>query len=168
MNKNKKGCPYCSGHKHTKEIINNLLRSKNFYISDEYLGYDTITTIRCSFGHEWKSSPNNVINNSGCPSCSTYGFNISKSAYAYILKFPTFIKFGITNDIETRFRKHRSKNGEFEVVMKKLFENGKDALNWETKIKQDFGGRFVTKEQCPDGFTETLDLSLLNEVKSTL
>jgi hypothetical protein len=39
-------------------------------------------------------------------------------------------------------------------------------MDWGRNIKQKYGGNFATKEQCPDGYTETLPISLLEELIS--
>ena len=41
---------------------------------------------------------------------------------------------------------------------------GQLALDWENHIKRVYGGRYATKEQCPDGYTETLPIELLENL----
>jgi hypothetical protein len=48
--------------------------------------------------------------------------------------------------------------------MSEYHQDGKRALDWENNIKRTFGGRYVTKEQCPDGYTETLAIHLLEHI----
>jgi hypothetical protein len=161
-----KGCPHCAGNARlSKEIVNQKLSQRGISMIGEYYNARTPSLFRCVRGHEWKTNPDNILNKSGCPRCSTYGFNPGKPAYIYLLDYVDFIKYGITNDLETRLSTHRFKNGEFVVLSTKLYENGNDAVNWEKQIKKIFGGRFVTKEKCPDGYTETLSPTLVEDIK---
>jgi hypothetical protein len=103
---------------------------------------------------------------SGCPSCAEYGFNPDKEAYSYLIQFDTFLKFGITNNINRRLRSLK-KNGKFNIINTKKFIKGSDALLWEKSIKIIFGGKYVNKDICPDGHTETLSLDLLSAISTT-
>jgi hypothetical protein len=60
--------------------------------------------------------------------------------------------------------KEHQKNGNYKVAATKLHPIGHHARDWEKNIKIIFGGRFVTKEVCPDGWTETLCISRLDEL----
>jgi len=53
-------------------------------------------------------------------------------------------------------------------VVSKLYEKGIDALNWEKNIKIIFGGKFVTKELVPNGWTETLPKNNLESLLKTI
>jgi hypothetical protein len=124
---------------------------------------------RCHVGHEWEAELNSLLRTSshGCPECSVSGFKKDKPAHAYILIFDDFIKYGISNRLKIRLNEHKS-NGEYEIHTTRFFERGSDALEWESMIKKVFGGSFVSKYRCADGFTETLSLSRLDEVSTSL
>jgi hypothetical protein len=89
------------------------------------------------------------------------------------LDFGSFIKYGITNVPRRRLRDHK-KNGRYLVVFNELFEDGTKAFILEQNVKRILGGHFVEKEQCPDGYTETLCrskldslLTLINDIITT-
>ena len=104
----------------------------------------------------------------GCPSCAVYSFKLDIPSYGYLLDFGHFIKFGISNTLKVRLQRHKTKNGKFTVIKTKLFENGQDALDWENDIKKKYGGSHVSKEICPDGFTETLPMFFKETLLITL
>ncbi len=127
-----------------------------------------MTTFSCECGHKWQAVPNNVLHNSGCPQCARHGFKTHISAYFYVFRRNNYIKYGITNDLEKRIKQHET-NGKLDLVFTKFYEHGNEALSVENHIKQTFGGQFATREQCPDGFTETLcETKLSNLIKSIL
>lgn len=148
------GCRVCYGKNLplTKAIIKERIKEKGYIILGEYINHNTRTTFMCSSGHIWEAFPHHI----GCPSCASYGFNLERPAYGYILEFQHFIKFGISNVLRSRLDKHRAHNPNHSCVLSLPFEKGLYAKNWENSIKKQFGGRFVNKEECPDGWTETL------------
>jgi hypothetical protein len=144
------------------------LINRGVEIVGDYINGGTKTEFSCSFGHRWYALPNNVLNmGTNCPECSTNGYNPSKPGIFYVIDFGEFIKYGITNNIDSRLKSHK-KNGVYSVVITHLFEDGKTAVNLERHIKCSLGGKFVTKEQCPDGYTETLCPSKLNNILSII
>jgi hypothetical protein len=166
----KTGCPVCSQRiKLTKEEINQRLQKYGTQLLDEYQGSNTFSRFKCVCGNDqWITKPSHAMNGIHCKQCSESGFRIDKPAHIYILRFDSFIKFGISNDIDYRLKKHRRSNGEFVVVAMQFFERGRDALDWETSIKREHGGRFATQAQCPDGYTETLSLDKEQIIVETL
>jgi len=159
------GCPTCSGNKRkTKIEVNEVISNRNIEMIGEYFGANDKTLFRCQNNHVWESSPSNVIRETGCPSCASHGFNPSKSGYFYLLEFSNFVKYGITNNINTRLRQHKY-NGKYNILLTKFFENGNDAKMLENVIKNKFGGKYVDKSHCPDGWTETLSKTDLSEIK---
>jgi Zn finger protein HypA/HybF involved in hydrogenase expression len=166
----KSGCPHCSGRaKLTKEIINDRIVGRRL----ELIG-DFITTVKESLfkclecEHEWNATPGNIMAGKGCRHCATYGFNTARPAVGYILVFEDFIKYGISNNLDSRLYRHKLKNGFFTIHLTKKFLIGQDAINWEESVRRVFGGNYVSRKKCPDGFTETLPSSLLEEVSKTL
>lgn len=149
----------------TKDNINQTLADRGIILSGEYGGSTSKSTFVCEDGHQWVAQVGSVIHGKGCPTCASHGFDSDKQAWVYILKFDTFIKFGITNTLNSRLRTHRRMNGEFELAHSYLCD-GIEAVSWEKSIKKLYGGRFVTKEQCPDGYTETLPIHLLETIKT--
>lgn len=163
------GCPYCSGTKRlTKEIVNSRLEDKKIKLISEYTSALTKSEFECSYGHVWTAKPADVMGKSSCPSCADYGFNLSKKAFGYILVYVNFIKYGITNKLNQRLKKHTTSNGRFNEKYYREFSNGLFAKQWEDTIKTTLGGRYVSKEECPDGYTETLSTKYLIEVLEKL
>jgi hypothetical protein len=161
----KTGCRVCYGtDKLNEDKVNSRLRDKGITVIGEYDNTHTRTLFRCDDGHEWWAELGTVLRRSGCPGCSIKGFKQTQSAHIYILDFGDFIKYGITNTLRSRLYQHRSTNGNFTIVETRRYECGADALSWENKVKNTLGGRFVTKECCPDGYTETLSKEMLTEL----
>lgn len=166
-------CPCCSvnSRKLTTDIVNDRLLANNRGIRTitEYVNNSTKSEFICDLGHTWKATPAHVLHGSGCPECADHsggGYNPSKPGTFYALDFVTFIKYGITNNLQRRLAQHK-KTGNYTLALAKSFEDGSIAQKLEQEIDKKFGGRFATKEQCPDGYTETLcpsKLSVLLEI----
>lgn len=166
----KSGCPHCSGRaKLSKEIINERIVKRSLKLIGDFSTTTKETLFKClACEHEWNATPGNIMAGKGCRHCADYGFNTAKPAVGYLLMFEDFIKYGISNNIDSRLYRHRLKNGSFKLYATKEFSMGQDAISWEDSIKQTFGGNYVSREKCPDGFTETLPLELIHKVSQTL
>ena len=168
------GCPECAllkkrGDCYSRESFNEIMVANKTGITmiGEYHGNKTKTMMRCRCGNEWEAAPGRVVSGSGCPKCTNYGFKIDQPAWTYVFTRDNYLKFGITNNLESRLGSH-SFHGEFVLVNNVYYQCGKDAKQWESFIKKKFGGRFATKDQCPDGYTETLSVDKLTEVVNTM
>lgn len=67
------GCPSCNGGiKLSSRYVDEQIKDRNITRLDDYVDSVTLIKWKCiSCEHEWKASPNNVINaNTGCPICS--------------------------------------------------------------------------------------------------
>lgn len=159
------GCPVCS--------IENKILSKSkieqWLIEDgrgikligDYVDTRTKTIFECADGHQWSTATKEIKVGKGCPSCRGRGFNPSAPAWEYIFTRGSYIKYGITGNLNGRMSTHKQ-YGDIELVHVRHHQNGQDALDWENKIKSKFGGKYVTDAVCPDGWTETLPLSHLS------
>lgn len=163
------GCPHCAGNSSlSSEIVNSKIKHRGIRMIGEYTNQSTNTEFICEHNHRWEATPTNVMNHSsGCPHCAEYGYNPSKPGWIYVLKFANFIKYGITNDIKRRLAEHL-KNGEYIIIISTLYEDGKVPRTLENSIKKELGGKFITKEQCPDGYTETLCCTKLDQLLETI
>lgn len=137
-------------------------------LSGEYTGIDKKTEFLClKCNSLFISTPYNMFTKSFCPHCHTRagGFKKYNSGYFYVLSFPDLscIKYGITNNLNNRIRKHSKSNNCF-LLFSLYFESGKSALDLENKIKKYVGGKYIVKEDMPDGFTETLHPTAINEI----
>lgn len=156
------GCKVCHGKTIplTMKEIRHRYEKLGYTVTGEYVNYDSILKFSCSNGHTW----NTKVGNTRCSSCASFGFKLDRPSYGYILKFATFIKYGISNSIESRLYRHKKVNPPHEVILLLNFSDGKQARLWENSIKKHFGGRYVSKNECPCGYTETLAISTLPEL----
>jgi hypothetical protein len=162
------GCPQCAPNRPlTTAIINDALKDRGIQLANQYVTGEIMSDFLCDDGHLWEARAPSVLFGKGCPKCAQYGFNDGEPGWSYILDFGTYIKFGITNDLNRRLKEHL-KNGDYTVVKTKLYERGLDARNWEKNIKVIFGGRYVTDAVCPDGWTETLAPEKLQRLLETV
>lgn len=157
-----KGCKSCYGKNIPLDIktIQNRYKKLGYDVSGEYINYSSVLRFSCSNGHTWSAKPSNTR----CSSCASYGFKINKPSFGYILKFDSFIKYGISNSIESRLYRHKLRNPPHDIVAIYKFSDGASAKLWETTIKTIMGGNYVGKDICPDGWTETLPISLLENI----
>ena len=127
----------------TKEFINkaNIVHNTKYdYNLTNYVKEKIKVIITCLIHGEFKQSPDCHLQGQGCPSCAKYGFDPSKPGYLYYLKITTdtnqvLYKIGITNkSVKKRFR--LTDLAKIEIVKQKLYDNGQDALDWETKLKR--------------------------------
>ena len=69
------GCPKCSNHIQLthEEFIDRMKKANNnIEILGEYVNNGTKIKCRCKIdGYEWSATPNNLLNGSGCPKCSS-------------------------------------------------------------------------------------------------
>jgi hypothetical protein len=162
-------CPECSRLSKSLssgDVFSRLL-NRGISSSSEYTNKNSRGIFECLSGHSWESSFGNILSGRGCPICAYHGFNPSKPSWVYILKFDTYIKYGITNNLNQRINQHK-RNGDCILSHSCYFENGSTAVDLEKNIKLNFGGRYVSKEQFPNGWTETLPLHLLESLINTV
>ena len=151
-----RGCPHCACQAPlTKEIVNERIKDRGLELIGDYVSAHVKSEFKCKHDHYWMTRPNGVVRGGGCPTCAICGFNTNKPAWEYGFTRNGYLKYGITGDLPRRLYEHR-KHGEIKLVHERYHELGQLALDWENYIKRTYGGRFATKEQCPDGFTETL------------
>jgi hypothetical protein len=157
-----KGCKSCYGKNMPLDIktIQDRYKKLGYEVTGEYVNYSSVLNFTCSNGHTWSSK----VGNTRCSSCATYGFKTNRPSFGYILKFDNFIKYGISNSIESRLYRHKLHNPPHEVVAIFKFSDGQKAKLWENAIKTTMGGNYVSKDKCPDGWTETLPVTLLETI----
>jgi hypothetical protein len=166
-----RGCSVCKGGiKHTHTEFSDWLNKncQDITTKDIYKSSHVKMKFECTNGHEWEARPYSIKNGSRCPKCADHtggGFKPNEPAWTYIFIRDNYLKFGVTNDLDRRLRVHKQ-NGNLLLIFNEYYDNGQFAIDWERNIKQKYGGNFATKEQCPDGYTETLPISLLEELIS--
>ena len=139
------GCPYCSSNSrsNTKEFINKAIAVhglKYNYSLVEYTTNNKPLSILCYEHGKFIQRASHHLSGRGCPSCAKNGFQPNKPAILYYLKITTdtnqvLYKIGITNrTVNERF--NLTDLSKIEIVKQKLYDNGQDALDWETKLKR--------------------------------
>jgi hypothetical protein len=141
------GCPVCAGTR--KPDIINIINKANIVHANKYNYSKSLYTshyakiiIVCPEHGEFEQTAYNHLKGRGCPSCAVSGFQPNKPAYLYYLKVTTnngqvLYKIGVTNrTVNERF--NLTDLAKIEIVKQKLYENGQDALDWETKLKRQF------------------------------
>lgn len=140
------GCPKCACKDVTiAEFIKKAIKvhgTKYTYEKVEYVNNQTKVDITCPKHGTFSQTPASHLQGANCPTCSVSGFDQTKPAYLYYLKITTednqvLHKIGITNrTVNERF--NLTDLAKIEIVKQKLYENGIDALNWETKLKRQY------------------------------
>lgn len=64
--------------------------------------------LKDSCGHEWPTTPKNILAGKGCPRCAKYGFNPSKPAVLYVYRIAEeYCGYGISNNFKKRNYNHK-------------------------------------------------------------
>lgn len=136
------GCPYCANQKLLPGY--NDLKTCHPELAKEAHGWDPAAVLtgtmkvlawRCAEGHTWKTSASSrTVDGTGCPSCAKYGFKQAEQAWLYLMQRPGEQQLGITNDPETRLRKH-GQQGWQEIQLLGPFPGAK-ALAAEKALKR--------------------------------
>ena len=138
------GCPKCAASNRTSTTENFIALARQVhgdlynYDKVNYITSEHKVTITCKIHGDFEQAPGNHTQGSLCPKCAGYGYKTTLPGYLYYLKVTTdegkvLYKIGITNrSVEARF--NLTELSKIEIVKLKLFEDGLDALTWETKI----------------------------------
>jgi hypothetical protein len=183
------GCPACANRAINNYDGRNSMANTHPILGIELQGDATkiiagthaILSWKCHICNEkWSASGHSRITNSGkgngtgCSGCAEYGFDQSKPAWVYQIRFETrdhgiFYKCGITNnEVRPRFVKIVKSYKEnyddlidVKVIDKIYFESGSDAWNFELKLKaSDYKLENFFSENF-DGYTETFTPNIL-------
>lgn len=173
-------CPYCSNRRidNTNSIrtlkpewVEEWNFKKNKKHSPDSLGISSNFNVWwiCVEGHEWLSSPNDRLNyDTGCPNCSISGYKTELEGFLYLhvvrVNNKLGFKYGITNFPKKRIKKlrfrNRNKNQYNQIVqIRNLFiykGSGSLVLKCEGLVRDLFGKEFFSKNEFPDGYTETI------------
>jgi hypothetical protein len=163
----KSGCPVCSGRK----VLPGFNDVKFLFpeIAKQADGWDPSKTLAgthtkrkwiCSEGHNWNAAvKDRCFRGDGCPSCSTYGFDLNNPAWLYLLEHPVqeWIQIGITNHPDNRINDHS--RGGWAVVDIRGPMGGLITRKWEVSILEmlkNSGAKFLTGEEIGkfSGYTE--------------
>ena len=174
------GCPVCTGQKVVKS---NCLATTHPELAKEWhptkngslTPYDIVAgssfqkiwwKCKDDRSHIWDATSSSRKSGSGCPSCAKYGFDRSKDALFYIRMISldngkNALKIGITNNLVGDREKQQKRHvaGSVKTIFKKEV-SGEIALVIEKSCKRCFGRKgFLTMEEFPDGYTETIKYS---------
>ena len=162
---------------HYEKIIYSICKSENIKyngIIDEYNGSSTRISMLCGCGSVWTPTIHSITRtHKRCPSCTKSGYKRLKQGTLYIQKLlrrDVFegVKFGITN-LTTRERmRNQSAKSKFdhEIFYELTLQDGQKILELENKIKEAMKGKtsYISKEDMPDGYTETVAPSELSTI----
>ena len=175
-------CPKCDGRGRGKgKDINDIRRDidslntgyKFHGFDGEYKNLQVKMIMECTKGHVYKVRYSKFMAGQRCPTCAPTGYDPDKTGFVYVQKLYkdgeyVGIKFGITNnDPKLRMDKQSSKSClTHELYYCKEYRDGKAAYNKEAEIKRTFKKftRHISKEDMPDGWTETLPPEYLDRV----
>jgi hypothetical protein len=169
------GCQRCAGlERYSEEYyidkINSIDNLKFISKVGAKLGRQEKVVVECT---ECKSQftplVGNLFQGKGCSVCANYGYNPSTQGFLYILSIRQDdgvlgYKFGITNSPEGRVKRiQRRCSYDVRPVFILTFPDGKEAASIESSVKRLFGNYF-TKDEMPDGFTETVGVGQVKDL----
>ena len=179
------GCPRCNvEQKKTPEHIAlqkciDICKEMNYDVVGFVSGYKNSTSrfeYICKIHGKQKVRYNDFVNGgTRCSGCATTGYSVVKQGTFYVYQWTkdehSFIKFGITNQKEiSRIKKQkRETKYNYEKVWSATFGDGSIPLYIENYIKNsgiEIG--VISKEEFPDGFTETTCVDNLDVLGSLI
>lgn len=151
-------------------IEKKMLESKT---TDDFVGFingfknkDSKFSRKCvSHGLYETSATAYLSDNHSCPQCAN---QTQQEAYINFIKdtgITISLKFGITNDSVIRVKQHNSKSiFDIELFAVWEFPTVKSCKAAERYIKKHLPCRFLTKQEMPDGYTETTSIENLETI----
>ena len=139
----------------------------------EWNGSKTKLNLICCEGHGFTPTIAKFQTGRRCPKCSKSGYSSVKHGTLYIQKLingRSFVgvKFGVTNlTTEKRMKQQRSKSKfDHEIFYELTLQDGQKILELENRIKEAMKGKtsYISKEDMPDGYTETVAPSELSTI----
>ena len=135
----------------------------------EYKRNKNKVKIICKEHGEFLQTPNNHLNNQGCPSCSNNGFDINKPAYLYYIRFDSennipLYKIGVTNSkVKRRIQTMQVSKFYQPIILQEIyFEKGTDAIKLELQQKHQFKEfKYIGDKIMATGSTELFTKDIL-------
>jgi len=172
-------CPECADTTpmNTKKFLERLpskhegVYSYEMISEDHFLVNGKVLPILCKLHGLFYQHYRNHLNGSGCPECTTYGFNKRKSGTFYILNEGNTVKVGITNrDVNVRLKEINKTGKSFVIHSTLYFDNGEHCSTLETELLKFMRSLYKNTEGCFDGVTESFDHVnleyVLNEIEN--
>jgi len=167
-----RGCPKCGynvisekGKLSQEQVILDFREvhgNRYSYILVNYISSSTNVRVICRHHGIFNITPNNHKMGRGCPSCSKGGFDFTKPAILYYVKFNLYnlYKIGVTNStVKRRFGEEYKK---IEVVRTIPFANGRKCQMVEQKILNRYRHRrYLGDPILKGGNTEIFDGNVL-------
>ncbi|XAO16149.1 hypothetical protein [Escherichia phage FL38] len=172
-------CGVCSGRRNEDDAIKNIisvLGNNKFhgFCGGSYSGVETRLKITCEMGHEYTPTYSKFVQSgTRCRKCSKMGYQPIKPGTFYVQKLNkhkslTAVKFGITNLTTQERMKNQSRVSKFdhEIFYELTLQDGQKILELENTIKEAMKGKtsYISKEDMPDGYTETVAPSELSTI----
>lgn len=141
------GCPSCAQNQRysTEEYVakaDKVHNGKYSYTNTIYINSETKIIIACPIHGDFEQTAGAHLAGQGCGTCNPGGFNKNLPGRLYYLKVDIanvpHYKIGITNGtVRTRFKRSADRN-RITIIKQKVYENGADALAWETFFKSQY------------------------------
>ena len=137
-----RGCAECAKKKKkTIEEVKLAFNQRGYtLLSKDYSSNNSPIKYICDQGHQNKISFKHLQRGVGCSSCANHGFNPSKPAILYYLRFQFesdfYYKIGITNN--TTSKRFQSEKTPYIVIKETHYLVGKDARDKEQAILKQF------------------------------
>lgn len=169
-----RGCSVCR-YSYFDEFVrtaNKLHNGKYTYLPCDYQNRHSVIPIICPEHGEFKQKARNHLKSGGCPNCSNHGYNPEKPGAFYIQKVSdgdcTYLKYGITNRKAKTRLTEITKTSSFDhtLLYEFRYEDGRIPYGIESIVKKNIPSGVVDKTLLPDGFTETCDLTYLDDILS--
>lgn len=160
-----------SNKKTSKKYLEELsLLSNNIICMEKYVNTHVPILHKHCCGNSWKASPANILNGSGCPACTRYGFKDSEPAILYHFKVSntaniTAWKLGITNlTVEKRYSKPELLHISDIQILK--FDKGYKAREAEKRLLAAYKAyKYQGEPLLYKGNTELLSIDITKDFK---
>lgn len=178
-----RGCAKCAGNarKTESEALSDVTKEAKKYENITVLGFDggyngsysKNLRLLCSNCGVYTTYERNFLSGCSCPGCAEYGYKPKKQGTLYIQRLNKGnscigIKFGITNRKTSDRVKQQSQLSKFdhEIFYELTLQDGQKILELENRIKEAMKGKtsYISKEDMPDGYTETVAPSELSTI----
>lgn len=132
----------------------------------EYIGTTSTIERRCIWHGNYTTKMSNFFSSlNGCPQCSNQIQNFAYINGVFDKDRLVCLKFGITKQPSKRY-KQQSINTNFSITPLSIYKfssivNCKKA---EKQVKLELPSRFLSKNDLPDGYTETCDIKYLEDI----
>lgn len=170
---NGRGCPACGllkiGDVKRKDVDTfihqaRLVHGDKYSYSGEYTNTMTPVNIFCKEHGHFSQTPDNHLSGQGCPSCAMYGYDPKLPCTFYLNAVGNNnLKFGITRSLTKRIKtQDRKSNFSVSNILSINFEYGYQARELESTLKSELVCGSLSKEEMPDGYTETVRVDSLD------